>query len=358
MKMKKFIFTFVAAVVAAFSINAQTLEPSKFIDNTYIRITGGATALTHPGCLGYEDWGHSIQGVIGAEIGKWITPKFGVAFEGDFGLRNGSKHGIFQYMGYETKSNAFNYITVAGLAKFNLSNIFGGFKPRKVEFVLATGPMWVHGYPSNIKNGHGNHYYINDMGVKFKGEINVNVTNRLQVNILPEFNYNLTGGFNVKRGNFPYFDSRNSWYGLQVGVTYKIGKEFTLCDKRYTQEEYDALMAEVNRLHNQEPTVINNTTIVEKNVKVIDNNIVVMFDKGCAELTDIAKSTLNMIDKGTKVKILAGASPEGSKNFNQKLSEDRANTVKNFLEKNGVEVVETSAVGAELGSRVAIVTIK
>ena len=98
MEMKKFIFTFVAAVVAAFSINAQTLEPSKFIDNTYIRITGGATALTHPGCNGYENWGHTIQGVIGAEVGKWITPKFGVAFEGDFGIRNGSEYGKYNYL--------------------------------------------------------------------------------------------------------------------------------------------------------------------------------------------------------------------------------------------------------------------
>ena len=156
------------AIVAMFTMNAQTFESSRFIDNTYFRVEGGATALTHPGCLGYEDFGHTIQGVIGAEVGKWITPKFGVAFESDFGIRNGSEAGKFND---EDKAHSFNYINVTGLTKFNVSNIFAGWNPnRKVEFVLATGPLWIHGFP-----GWG---YVNDFGVKFKAEVNYNVTER------------------------------------------------------------------------------------------------------------------------------------------------------------------------------------
>ena len=113
--MKK-IFSLMIAIVAMFAMNAQTFESSRFIDNTYVRVEGGATALTHPGCLGYEDFGHTIQGVIGAEVGKWITPKFGVAFEGDFGIRNGSKFGYFNYEWVDAeqyqKAQRFNYITV------------------------------------------------------------------------------------------------------------------------------------------------------------------------------------------------------------------------------------------------------
>ena len=239
--MKKF-FSLMIAIVAMFTMNAQTFESSRFIDNTYFRVEGGATALTHPGCLGYEDFGHTIQGVIGAEVGKWITPKFGVAFEGDFGIRNGSEYGRFNYFNGEfnkehlfkgpddAKANCFNYITVTGLVKFNVSNIFAGWNPnRKVEFVLATGPMWIHGFPSDSDNGpgkHGDHYYKNDFGVKFKAEVNYNVTERWQLNLIPEFNYNLTGA-DESAGEHPKFDVCNSWYGLKVGVTYKIGKQFT-----------------------------------------------------------------------------------------------------------------------------------
>ena len=82
-----------AAIVALVS-NAHTYE-TNFFDNTYVRVSGGVTALTHPNCLGYENLGHTMQAVIGAEVGKWITPNFGVAFVGNAGFRNGSKYGYF-----------------------------------------------------------------------------------------------------------------------------------------------------------------------------------------------------------------------------------------------------------------------
>lgn len=151
--MKK-IFSLMIVIVAMFTMNAQTFESSRFIDSTYFRVEGGATALTHPKCNEYKNWGHTIQGVIGAEVGKWITPKFGVAFEGDFGIRNGSEAGkfnsIYTLAGKE-KAHRLNYITVTGLTKFNVSNILAGWNPnRKFEFVLATGPMWICGFPIRV----------------------------------------------------------------------------------------------------------------------------------------------------------------------------------------------------------------
>ena len=85
------------AIVAMFAMNAQTLEQTKFIDNTYFRVEGGATALTHPGCHSYDNFGHTIQGLIGAEVGKCITPKFCVAFEGYFVILNVIEAGKFNY---------------------------------------------------------------------------------------------------------------------------------------------------------------------------------------------------------------------------------------------------------------------
>ena len=351
--MKKFFLTLALLISAIGFANAQTLEQSKFIDNTYVRVSGGATALTHPGCNGYEDWGHTIQAVIGAEVGKWITPKFGVAFAGDFGIRNGSKFGAFQYESIDPlkKAQKFNYITVTGLVKGNLGNIFCGYKNRPVDFVLATGPMWIHGFPG--KN------YINDFGVKFQAEVNVNVTNRVQVNFVPEFNYNLTGGYSRGTTKNPRFDARNSWYGMQVGVTYKFGKQFTVCPFQYTQGDIDHLNEQINELRSREPEV--RTEYVEKVVtKEVCNEdqFIVLFDKNSYELNKTAKEVLDVIAKGTNVAIKAGASPEGSETHNQTLSENRANAVKNYLTNRGVNVKDVTAIGANLGSRVAIVTLK
>ena len=337
-------FFMIMAAVAAMFVNAQTFEQSKFIDNTYVRIDGGVTALTHPRCNGYENWGHTIQGVIGAEVGKWITPKFGVAFEGDFGIRNGSKFGLFQYESIDPlkKSQNFNYMTITGLIKGNLSNIFGGYKPRTVEFVLATGPMWIHGYPGK--------YYMNDFGVKFQGEVNVNVTNRVQLNFIPEFNYNLTGLYSYGTNEHPRFDSRNSWYGLKVGATYKFGKEFTECPFQYTQGDIDHLNEQINELRNHQPE----TKIVEKVVEVSAKipYAIVMFEKNSAELTDNAKEMLNGIQGS--VTVVGSASPEGSKVRNDELANERANAVANYLKNRGVNVTNTNG-DAAIGSRVAII---
>jgi outer membrane protein OmpA-like peptidoglycan-associated protein len=355
--MKK-IFSFMIALVAMFamSMNAQTLESSKFIDNTYFRLSGGATALMHPGCMGYEDFGHTIQGVAGAEIGKWITPKFGVAFRGDFGFRNGSTWGYAQYMDYDetVKSKACNYITVTGLAKFNMSNIFGGYKVRPVEVVLATGPMWIHGFPSKD-------YYLNDFGVKFQGEVNFNIAERWQINVMPELNYNLTGLYSYGTTEHPRFDARNAWWGLQVGVTYKIGKQFTECPYRYTQADIDKLNAEINDLRSRQPEKITEVQVVEKIVTKTVNDadqFVVFFANASTELTADAQATLNEVGENSIVRVIGSASPDGNADFNANLAEQRAQVVKNYLENRGVRVEDAHGVGTDLGARVAVVVIK
>ena len=347
------------AIVAMFTMNAQTFESSRFIDNTYFRVEGGATALTHPGCLGYEDFGHTIQGVIGAEVGKWITPKFGVAFEGDFGIRNGSKFGYFNYEWVDAeqyqKAQRFNYITVTGLTKFNMSNIFAGWNPeRKWEFVLATGPMWIHGFPG--KN------YENDFGVKFKAEINYNATERLQLNLIPEFNYNLTGCYSYGTYEHPRFDSRNSWYGLKVGVTYKIGKQFTECPYKYTQADVDKLNAEINDLRARQPETV--TKVVEKvvtkevAVKTVYQPVyVVAFDFSKAELDQAARDVLDAIPADAVVDVQGEASYPGAKKFNQKLSERRATVVSDYLTNRGIKVANCNGIG-ETGHQIVTVVVK
>lgn len=356
--MKK-IFSLMIAIVAMFTMNAQTFESSRFIDNTYFRVEGGVTALTHPGCLGYEDFGHTIQGVIGAEVGKWITPKFGVAFEGDFGIRNGSKFGYFNYEWVDAeqyqKAQRFNYITVTGLTKFNVSNIFAGWNPeRKWEFVLATGPMWIHGFPG--KN------YENDFGVKFKAEVNYNATERLQFNLIPEFNYNLTGCYSYGTYEHPRFDSRNSWYALKVGVTYKIGKQFTECPYKYTQADVDKLNAEINDLRARQPETV--TKVVEKvvtkevAVKTVYQPVyVVAFDFAKDKLDQAARDVLDAIPTDAVVDVQGEASYPGAKKFNQKLSERRASVVTEYLTKRGVKVANSNGVGAT-GHQIVTVVVK
>ena len=74
----------------------------------------------------------------------------------------------------------------------------------------------------------------------------------------------------------------------------------------------------------------------------------------------ITAVTVVVKSKLSTVKINATASPEGSKTYNQKLSERRAEAVKNYLTERNVTVVEATGLGVESkeSNRIAMVTIQ
>lgn len=375
--MKK-IFSFAIALVAimGMSVNAQTVESSRFIDNTYITLKGGASALTHPGCNDYKNFGHSIQGQAALEFGKWITPKFGVGVEGTVGFDNGSRPwGVENTVGWFQGRNWVNHVDVLALAKFNMNNIIHGYKgyADKVEIVPTVGIGWTHGWvytPDWLDGGeviNGITQHENNIMTKYAIDVNINLTDRWQINVEPFYAFNLTGSkFSSTRdavvNDYPHFDSRNSWWGLNVGVTYKIGKQFTLCPYKYTQADIDRLNAEINDLRNRKPEVVTKVETVEKIVTKTVNDadqFVVFFANASTVLTDDAKATLNEIGNNSIVNVIGSASPDGNAGFNANLAEQRAQVVKNYLEKErGVRVNDAHGVGTDLGARVAVVVVK
>lgn len=201
---------------------------------------------------------------------------------------------------------------------------------------------------------------------KYAIDVNINLTNRWQINVEPFYAFNLTGSkFSSTRdaavNDYPHFDSRNSWWGLNVGVTYKIGKQFTLCPYKYTQADIDRLNADINDLRNRKPEVVTKVETVEKIVTKTVNDadqFVVFFANASTVLTDDAKATLNEIGENSIVNVIGSASPDGNADFNANLAEQRAQVVKNYLVNRGVRVNDAHGVGTDLGARVAVVVVK
>lgn len=321
-------FFMIMAAMAAMFMSAHTND-TKVFDATYVTIKGGVTALMHPGCNGYENFGHTFESATSLQIGKWITPHLGISIDGTNGWTNGSKFGTFQ------DDYAVNYVTVAALAKYR-------FMPfNKFNIAFAAGPEWIHGFNKNAADN-------NDIGTKMQIEFNYNLTNKWQLNVVPELNYNFTR----ITGNQPRFDSRNAWYGLMAGITYNFGNKFTTCDKLYTQSDIDNLNSEINDLRSRQPEIIKEVEIIEKIVTAKVPYAVVMFDKNSAELSDNAKNMLNNIDG--PVTIVGSASPEGTELRNKQLASDRANAVANYLRNNNVDIVSINS-DMTIGSRVVII---
>jgi transcription elongation factor len=94
-------------------------------------------------------------------------------------------------------------------------------------------------------------------------------------------------------------------------------------------------------------------------VDYAEKTFTVFFAQGSSTLTDEQKAELDKISAGAIVDIIATASPEGTKKFNQKLSEDRAAVVKDYLVSRGVNIksAEGKGVLGKNSNRVAIVKI-
>lgn len=371
--MRKFILLF--TIMFGLCINAQTIESQKVFDNVEVSIKGGVSALTHPGCNDYEDWGHTIKASTSLSISKWITPKFGVGLESTVGWENGAFDGINFKEGWNTFKgrNWVSYVDVLATSKFNMNNIIHGYKgiQDKVEFIPTVGIGWVHGFKYNsiIFAGQGRigafkgTKHTNDIMTKYAIDVKFNLSNHFALLVTPYYAFNLTGGkFNHSSSvlietNKPKFDSRNSWYGIEAGLSYRFGEQFTICPYTYTESEVEALREQINELRRM-PTV--KKVVIEKEVikEIPSTQYVVFFDKDSYDLDDGAIQLLNTIPSDTRVTIVGGASPEGSDSYNLKLSQDRAYVVKAYLEHRNVKVLDTKSSGTELGSRVVIVKVQ
>ncbi len=100
---------------------------------------------------------------------------------------------------------------------------------------------------------------------------------------------------------------------------------------------------------------------VVKEVKtnnLVQNTYVVTFKVNSAEIKNNAE--LNGIPAGSTVEIVAYASPEGNADANMELSQRRVDAVASYLKAKGINVVRTSAKGADTdhSNRIAIVTVK
>lgn len=349
--MKKFIFMLIAMFTFAIgSINAQTQNDyagsSKFTDNVSVTLQGGVLTSFDNFYSGHTAMAPIV--LIGAD--KYVTPWLGFGVEGRTLI--GTGHGS-----YNTYT-AFDYVNVSGLAKVNLANAFKFDGTRKFfEPVVYTGLGWGH-QTASYGDDHNN-WMTYRAGAEFN--FNLGKDRAWGVVVNPSVVWNdLDNGKLVKK---------NGSFEITAGVVYRFknsnGKRSFAKAHLYDAAEVAALNKKINELESREPVVIEK--IVEKPVAtntvagVGSNVFVAPFKFNSAVLSDKCKSVLDNIAEGTTVVIDAYASsePKSSAKYNTKLSVERANAVKVYLESRGVKVTDTTGHGMDDDfGRVAIVTVK
>jgi len=338
--MKKLGLLFAAAAMAV-SVNAQTVTESKTFDNFYIGINGGAQVKTTG-----ESWMNNLNSNAGLRIGRWFTPVFGLAAEGNVYFND---HNMPQ-----SKTLA-RYMNVGLIGTVNLSNWFAGYKgePRLFEVVPVYGFGWGHTFGTDVNYN----VLTSKAGIDFT--FNLGKAKAWQVYVEPSMNWSLNG--NGYEG--VAYDINKSAFQLNAGIVYKFknsngSHNFTIAQLR-DQNEIDGLNSQINSLRGDLNNKDAQLSAKDKQIKDLQNALdecnkkpkyvkpatatnlqpTVLFRQGKAVVDKSQMPNIELIAQymknhaDAKVEIKGYASPEGNKDFNQALSQKRADAVKNVLVK-------------------------
>lgn len=331
-----------AAAIAALGVStavAQYVEAPSFFDNVYVGAQGGVTAPMH----GNAFFG-GMRGMAGLEVGKQITPTFGVGVEGLFGVNTSS------WARRIHSSTVFDNSYIGAYGTVDLVNLFGGYPCRVRPFTVAAqaGLGWGHYFQS------GNVGDLNFVAAKFGLNFNFNVTDHLTLALKPSLIYNLSG----HQDGGTNFDINYASFQLLAGVSYRFGDGFK-CVRPYDQAEVDALNAQINQLRAQDQanaaeaarwqsradslqaalTAANNRApeVVRQTTNQYNSVRFVFFRIGSHVITADQMPNVTMIadymnnHPGSKVIIKGYASRDGNYDFNIRLAQARAEAVKTAL---------------------------
>ncbi|WP_315320713.1 OmpA family protein [Prevotella aurantiaca] len=381
--MKKLGLLFAATIFAA-SASAQTVAESKTFDNIYIGINGGVATKT----TGHK-WLSDLNANAGLRLGRYFTPVFGLAVEGNAYFSNKPWH---------STGTVVRATNVSLLGTVNLSNWFGGYKgePRAFEVSALYGLGWMHVFTNNDMFEKATENQRNRMTSKaaLNFAFNFGAEKQWQFYVEPSINFaflgkshsknvtvNPSGTFNyndynvgydyktVAQDGQPAYNINNSFVQLNAGFIYKFANSngthnFTIVTPR-DQAEIDALNAQINELRNRKPEVITKQVEVVKEVPAVkeftvSDLVFVTFAQGKYNLTREAKAALDNVKEGSHVQVVGTASPEGSAALNQKLSENRAQVVADYLRSRGVIIDEATGKGVQgvTSNRLAVVYVK
>ena len=350
--MKK-IAMFIAAAAIAVSASAQktAVTASKAFDNIYVGIAGGAETKASKQKLGSFAAFDPTATLI---VGKNFTPVFGLRAEGVVRFNvHGADATKCKWVG---TGKFVNGLDVNLLGTFNLNNLFAGYKgePRTLEFIALYGFGWSHAFAGN---------HTNAINSKAGLDIALNLGSKKQWQLFlePSITY-LMQGYGSWEGATPFaYNLNRANLDLKAGIIYKFptsnGTHNFAIEQLRDQAEIDALNAQINGLRGDLDAANNanaqkdaqiaqlkkaladceNKPVVEAKAANLQPSVI--FRQGKSVIDKAQEANVEMIakymknNKDAKVKISGYASPEGSAELNQKLSEARATAVKDMLVK-------------------------
>ncbi len=360
--MKKAILLAALALGVCTSQAQVTDAGNKFSDNWSFTLKGGGVFATKTATG--EDFLKTGRGIVGAEIRKQITPTFGLGVEGEWSVNTSSWTGV-------KSANAFDHQYVGVFGAVNLMNLFASYTgaPRVFEIEAVAGSGWLHSYYPHSTGIDDGNSFATKVGLNFN--FNLGEAKAWTISLKPALLWNMNGDVAADKfsnlGYDSHYNVNNMYFELQAGVTYHFknsnGTHHFALVRPFDQAEIDALNAQINALRGDlEACGASNAALlaqladlqaqldacnrrpkeVQQVIKNLDNIRYVFFNvnSSCIQANqqpEIAMTAAQVKENaGATVLVQGYASKDGSKAFNQKLSERRAQAVKKALVQNGV----------------------
>ncbi len=352
--------TFLAAG-AATMMAQESLQKPGFFSNMSIGVQGGATTPLKSGSRFFKD----MRGVAGLDIRKQITPAFALGVEGDAAVNTSNWEGMTH------STTAFDASYVGTYGALNLFKLFQPYGTRNVfDIEAVAGAGWGHFY----QNGKGTD--MNFFATKTGLNLNFNVSDAVTLSIRPSVLWNMTGG-GVKQTTTAY-NAKDAVFNIAAGVSVKLGDGFKYTVPNYNLDEIAALnekvtnlradlaaagdalnasnnenmalASELQRLKNQKPVVVKETQDFLSTVRYVNFGLG-KYNVPADQLPNVAAvaSYLKNHPEAT-VNIKGYASQDGPIEVNERLANQRAESVKNMLvSKYGIKADRIKAEGLGVG---------
>jgi outer membrane protein OmpA-like peptidoglycan-associated protein len=297
------------------------------------------------------DVDHAARTSLGfsVAVGKWFTPGIGLRTKANA-----------LWIGKAFDSDVDKYLTLNEQVLFNLHNLIGGYDESRVWNLI---PYFGGGVGLNLDAKDNTYVWSAGLLNTFK------ISRKVALNLeLGYMNYGQEMFYELPSKGGINFDKRAHQFTVEVGATFNLGKGTwnktpdVDAIKALSQGQIDALNAQLtdaqaenarlkdllaNQKKEEAPVVTKTVT------KVVAAPVSVFFNLGQAKVAskkDLQNvSDLAKVAKENNSKIVVTGyadSKTGSANFNQKLSEKRANTVVNELVKMGVNRDDIEVVAA------------
>ncbi|MBO5444289.1 MAG: OmpA family protein [Muribaculaceae bacterium] len=375
--MKKNLLAAIVLLGGAATMMAQeAMQKPRFFDNWAIGLQGGGTTPLRHGSSFFKD----MRGVAGIDLRKQITPAFALGAEGDWAVNTSS-------WGRMKSSTAFDSSYVGAYGAVNLFQLFQAYGTKNVfDIEASAGAGWGHLYRTDNVPDHN--FFATKVGLNF----NFNVSDRVTLSIRPSVLFDMSDA-GVSQSSAAY-NAQTAVFNLLAGVTVKLGDGFKYTLPAYNLDEIAALnekvtnlradlaasieaanmannenmalAAQIRHLKDQKPVVVEQTKDFLSTVRYVNFQIG-RYNVPADQLPNVAAvaSYLKNHPMAT-VSIKGYASQDGPVEVNERLANQRAESVKNMLvKKYGISADRIDAKGEGIGhmfeeeswNRVAICTL-